>query len=321
MPTNTRTWSCSDNLSISHSVPFAKTQDHQYIAHASTFTSFIILAVLSPVAVVLNALILAAIWKKPFQRTPFHVLLSGLAITDLCTGLIAQPFTAANNWSYSINSTLATDRPAIFITIEAISSASTSYFITLTSLITTLMSIERWLHMSHMRTTLVTWRRGCFTAILLSLLPIPNAVLIALQRVENLRWHEFEIVIVAEMVLCFLITLVAYVKVLRIIRRHQQRVQGNASSQNFAHPAINLAKYKKSVKTILYILALLCLCFFPFIISFGVYVHVGENSGTAVALTISSVLIFLSSSLNPCLYVWRMKDVRNGVKELFCNNN
>ena len=214
------------------------------IAYANTFSSSIILTVLSPVAVVLNALILAAIWKKTFQRTPFHVLLSGLAITDLCTGLIAQPFTAAITvtWPYSVNSTLATDRSVIFITIGAISSASTTYFITLTLFIITLMSIERWLHMSHMRSTLVTWRRGCFIAFLLLLLPIPNAVLFALQRAKTLRWHEFEIATTAGMLLCFLTTIVAYIKVLRIIRRHQQQVQANEPSQNFAHPAINLAK-------------------------------------------------------------------------------
>ena len=51
-----------------------------------------IIAVLSPVAVAGNALILATIWKKTFVRTPFHIFLSGLAFTDLCTGLIAQPF-------------------------------------------------------------------------------------------------------------------------------------------------------------------------------------------------------------------------------------
>lgn len=62
------------------------------------FSTSIIIAVLAPVAVVGNALILAAIWKKTFVRTPFHILLSGLAITDLCTGLIAQPFYAATTF-------------------------------------------------------------------------------------------------------------------------------------------------------------------------------------------------------------------------------
>ena len=61
------------------------------------------MVVLSPVAVVGNALILVAIWKKTFQRVPFHILFSGLAISDFCTGLIAQPLIAAPNLHDLVN--------------------------------------------------------------------------------------------------------------------------------------------------------------------------------------------------------------------------
>ena len=45
-------------------------------------------------------MILAAVRKKTFVRTPFHILISGLAFTDLCTGLIAQPLYAAVGLMY-----------------------------------------------------------------------------------------------------------------------------------------------------------------------------------------------------------------------------
>ena len=32
-------------------------------------------------------MILAALWRNNFVRTPFHILLSGLAFADLCTGV------------------------------------------------------------------------------------------------------------------------------------------------------------------------------------------------------------------------------------------
>ena len=51
-------------------------------------------AVFSLVAVVGNALILAAIRRKSSLRTPFYILLAGLAATDLATGLITQPMYA-----------------------------------------------------------------------------------------------------------------------------------------------------------------------------------------------------------------------------------
>jgi len=59
-----------------------------------TFWTSIITAVLSPVAVVGNALVLAAIWKKAFPRTLFHILLSGLAFTDLWLSLLQKPWSA-----------------------------------------------------------------------------------------------------------------------------------------------------------------------------------------------------------------------------------
>ena len=49
-------------------------------------------AVLSPVAVVKNALVLTAIWRNLTLRTTSYIVLAGLAFTDFGTGLISQPF-------------------------------------------------------------------------------------------------------------------------------------------------------------------------------------------------------------------------------------
>ena len=68
-----------------------------------------------------NALILAAIWKKTFVRTPFHILLSGLAITDLCTGLVAQPFVAAVSFIYLRQPWLVCERPTFLSVVGNLS--------------------------------------------------------------------------------------------------------------------------------------------------------------------------------------------------------
>ena len=122
------------------------------------------------------------------------------------------------------------------------------------------------------------------------------------------------------MLFCYVTTSVAYFKVFRIIRQHQQQVQGDQSSQNVGQPTINLAKYKRSLVSILYILALFSFCFLPMIATLAVTAQVGANPETMAAYLVSSVLLFSSSSLNPGLYLWRMNDIRNGVKQLFCKN-
>ncbi len=112
------------------------------------FANAMFLAVLSKMAVVGNALILAAIWKKTFARTPFHILVSGLAFTDLCTGLIAQPFYVATTFMYVAIPKVQNDRSLLYITLDTIGEGGAIYFISVTILLITLMSIERWLHMS-----------------------------------------------------------------------------------------------------------------------------------------------------------------------------
>lgn len=60
------------------------------------FFAAVVIARSSPMAVVGNGFILAAVWRKTSVRTSFHFLLSGLALTDFLTGLIAQPFFSCN---------------------------------------------------------------------------------------------------------------------------------------------------------------------------------------------------------------------------------
>ena len=278
-----------------------------------------IIAVLSPIAVAGNALILAAIWKKTFVRTSFHIFLSGLAITDLCTGLIAQPFYATASFMYAANSRQEKDGSLLYLILRTIGDSSAIYFISITVVLMTLMSIERWLHMS--RRSLATSRRGCFTIIILLLIPIPVVVCRVLGNEGEISETTIYIIIMALMLCCYLTTAFAYSKVYRIIRHHQQQVQANEASQKYGRQAIDLAKYKKSVASILYIIVLFSVCFIPFIVSSGVYVSATGSFEKGVAIMMSKVLLFLSSSLNPALYVWRMNDIRNGVKQLFCRES
>ena len=318
--TNNTTSSFSYNMSFLRDLPNNGGKEDPYIYEAS-LTVAVIMAVLSPVAVVGNALILAAVWKKTFQRTPFHVLLSGLALTDLCTGLIVQPVNVASILLYTIDPLRrAIERPLLYVTFETIADASATYFAFVTILILMLMSIERWLLVS--RRSLVTSRRGCSIAFALFLIPIPVVVFRSLETINRGSiGSTYYITIISLMLFSFVTIFFAYFKVLRIIRFHQLRVQAGQSTQRFGQPAINLAKYRKSTITILYILASFSFCFLPFMVCIGFYVFEGLNSKISMAIGFSLVLVFVSSSLNPCLYLWRMNDVRNGVKQFLCSSS
>ena len=274
------------------------------------FWSSIVVAVLSPVAVVGNALVLVAIWRNSSLRTPSYILLAGLAFTDFCTGFISQPFSVLlSTWS------------AVYVAVWIVGECFITYFFTLTVFMITLMSIERWLHMS--RRSLITVRRTCVAIAMLLLLSIPLVVWRVLYKFKIVT----DVATISFLLFCLTVTSVAYYNVFRIIRRHQHQVmQMSTLSQNHTvQPAVHFAKYKKSVFTILHIVAIFYAGYLPFAIATLLTIVYRDNEWNILFVNISVVLVFLSSSLNPLLYLWRMKDIRKKVAQLvkgvLCKHN
>ena len=264
-------------------------------------------AILSPVAVVGNALVLAAIWRNPSLRTPSYILLAGLAFTDFSTGLISQPFFATMELMSLSGSP---DNPAVV----AIVKGSTTYFIPTTTSIITLMSIERWLHMT--RRTLLTVSRVYSALAVLYLVILPFPICRVLSAFNNKQVTD--IAYMSFILACLTVTSTAYVKVFRLIRRHQQQIRSNCFSRPTAQPTINIVKYRKSVHTVLYILAIFYVSYTPIGITFVLSVTLGNEfkSLTASLFDLSLMFVFLSSSFNPFLYLWRMNDIRNEIARL-----
>ena len=281
-----------------------------------TFSTAVVIALLSVPAVAGNALILATIWRRTFLRTSFHSLLSGLAVTDLLTGLISQPLYASSHLINGQNAAVKLDNPEVGSVLGIIAGFSTYLFINITLATMTVMSIERWLHMSRRSST--TSHRRYYAAMVILLSPIPALVVYILTLRELAFWYTLCKITIAKFSFCYLIISFAYFKVYQIIRRHQLQTQATVTSQNFDQPAIDLAKYKKSVATMLYIFLLLSMCFLPFFVSSALSLLItGEVKESSIDL--SMVLVFLSSSLNPGLYIWRMRDIRRGLKQLLAS--
>lgn len=314
MSSNTTYLLCKVSLNMSGTKVDSKGPSSAMFA---VFMSIIVaIALLSPVAVVGNGLVLAAIWRNPALRTPSYILLAGLALTDFCTGLITQPLYIANELTNLL------EPSKDYSMTLAIGFLCFEYFGNLSILTVTVMSIERWLHMA--RQSLVNVHRARDILAVLLLLPIPLAV----HRFNSGFSFSYKNYVAnfSVFLVCFTVTSTAYFKVFRIIRRHQQQIHPNELTQNFATPAINLEKYKKSVFSILYIIIIFYFSYFPFLIHLGLVVFYLRNNGLIkLSFNMIAVFIFSSSSLNPLLYLWRMKDIRSEVVQLvrriFCEDN
>ena len=281
------------------------------------FSTAVVIALLSVPAVMGNALILATIWRRTFLRTSFHSILSGLAVTDFLTGLISQPLYASFHLVNRKNATVIKDNPEVGNAIGIIARVSANLFVNITIATMTVMSVERWLHMSRRsswRSSTTSHRRYCAGLVIL-LFPISSSVVYIFTLVEPAFVGTVLKMTIVNFSFCYVIMSYAYFKVYQIIRRHQLQTQANRKSQNFGQPAIDLAKYKKSVASMLYIFLLFSMCFLPFSVSSAVAL-ITTAEVTEKAMNISLVLVFLSSSLNPGLYIWRMRDIRRGLKQL-----
>ncbi len=280
---------------------------------AITLSVSVIIAILSPVAVAGNALIMATIWKNQTLRTPSYILLCFLAFTDLCTGLITQPFHIAAEMICLNNSQEVQKQLSFFLYARSIAEGSGTYFSSLTLTLLTFMSIERWLHMT--QRSLLTMRRSFVIATVMMLLHVPVVAFRLSNLMKNIHRFVANAILILILLLCLITTSFAYFKVFQIIRRHQQQVQAYEPHQNFGQPGINLAKYKKSVFTILYILGVFYVSYLPFMIFIGLSFRY-NHSDLETLFTITLMFLFLSSALNPLICLWRMNDIRNGVKQL-----
>ena len=269
----------------------------------ATLTNSVFAFLLAPMTATGNAFVLAAIWRNPALRTPSHVLLAGLAFTDFCTGLLSMPLLAAYKLAHLWESSMT-------CTLVLISFSVSMFFACLTVVVIVMAAAERWLCMS--RRSLLTVRRVTilFTIMVCLITAFVTVRVISFRYlskdIDNLLNGGF----LTAAAICILVMAVSYYKVFGIIRHHQKGVQANQNS-------INIAKYKKSIFTVLYILALFVIGYIPYLgseLTFHVLQEFGDMFLTCSNFTL--IFVYFSSLLNPLLYCWRIKEIKMGVKNL-----
>ena len=106
-----------------------------------------------------------------------------------------------------------------------------------------------------------------------------------------------------------------YAKIIWKIRQHQRRVQiiNNHGTLCTDSVALNNARYKKTVSSVLWIQLTLTICYLPLIVTIGLVSYKAPTS-TLYASGIAVTLLFLNSSLNPFLYCWKINEIRAAVK-------
>ena len=265
-------------------------------------------SILSVAAFLGNVLILISLHKETSLHPPSKLLLRNLATTDLCVGLIAEPLTVIF-WMSQVNKQWNICRYAV------IAQFIRNYILCGVSVGTlTAMSVDRLLALllGLRYRQVVTLKR---TYVIVITIWIVCTVISAIRCWNRLLVLWCGIIVTS---LCLVISTFSYTKIFFTLRHHRNQVQGHVQQPNQTNQ-LNIARYKKAVSTAIWLQLTLAACYLPYC----VVARSGPSSTRPCAWIYIGTLIFLNSSLNPILNCWKIKEVRQAVKntirEVLCH--
>ena len=262
---------------------------------------------LSITAAVGNALILISLKNVSSIHPPTKLFFRCLAVTDLCVGLIAQPLFAINIIFRTIKCLKMNENVLHYV--FNIWGALTMAFCSLSVATMTAISVDRLLALllGLRYRHVVTLRRvrviiTCFCLI-----------------ASSCGWLWVKRIDIAKkvspllLILYLVTTIFCYTRIHLKLRHQQAQVQNNVphTQQNEEGIPLNIARYKKTVSSIMWVQLALVACYLPWIIA-AVLDANGIQHDVAWFAVIT--LFYLNSSVNPILYCWKIREVKQGVK-------
>ena len=269
--------------------------------------------ILSITATLGNTLILVSLHKASSIYPPTKTLFKCLAVTDLCVGLFAQPLYAVyimlDDVTKMTNTTCSIRDIAI-----AVNNMSSFVLCGVSMFTSTAISVDRLLALSlGIRYRLVVSLRRV-RAVIASFWVIS---IFSLFLHFFLRYSIAETVGTAFVILSVVVSVFCYTKIFLTLRRQQAQVErgNNQEQQKGGVTRLNIARYKKTVSCIGWIQLVIVSCYFPYIFSV-IMVQSSVWNGTKILARSTVTLVYLNSSLNPLLYVWKIGEVRFAVRNI-----
>ncbi len=114
--------------------------------------------------------------------------------------------------------------------------------------------------------------------------------------------------------LCIVMSTICYSKIFLTLRHHQTQVHQHQGQLNEGGMVLNIARYRKTVSAAVLVLVALMLCYLPYSVVIAIITIHGSSPFLEVIWESTSTLVYLNSSLNPVLYFWKIREVKQEVK-------
>ena len=260
-------------------------------------------------AIVGNTVILIALNKKTSLHQPSKVLLRNLIASDLCVGFLECVYSA---YKISIlQGRWQTCRLLFFVNSIAGNISTTVSLWTVTAI-----SVDRLLALLlKLRYRQVVTVSKVYAVAIASW--VCNGLGVAsLWCFSPVAWKVLSGISIA---VCLVTSTYCYTRIFFRLRP-QYTTQVHKNPREPANQSIraDIARYKKTVSSALWLQLVLLFCYLPYFLLAPIALREIENdpsSAFSIPLDTSLTLLFFNSTLNPILYCWRITEVRRAVKD------
>ena len=253
-----------------------------------------------------NVLIIAALQKVTSLHPPSKLLLGCLACSDLGVGLIPCPLVIGYILSY--------EHFKICLSIAILYHTIGMVFCAVSLLTQTAISIDRLLALLlgvRYRQAVTLKRVWILVATIWLFCTFVTPMILFRIRIAT----GFAC---TTAVLCMVISTFCYTKIYLTLHHHQKQVQEQLrqGQPNGAGIPPNIARYKKTVSSALWVQMTLLVCYLPYLTVVAILAITARFTPYFIdAATVTGLLMLSNSSLNPFIFCWRIRAVKQAVKE------
>ena len=139
------------------------------------------------------------------------------------------------------------------------------------------------------------WFISCIAAFIFVFLPTSNEIVAAVILMTG-----------------YVLTTVEYVRIYKVVKYHQNQIHSQNQLQNAQTREV--FRQRKSAYNAIFVYLVFLACYLPFLPSTILYMTNTSEISFMVAGYASIFLVCLNSSLNPLVYCWRYREIRQSVK-------